>query len=93
MLYFILRDNLEALKAFLRAQTAIFGTSIPFFGLKGTQHETECKAFGIPFIPEVFCDIDYTSSGALLGVPQSKDATPENAAKRIKRMLESQESR
>lgn len=80
------------MRAFMRAQTAVFKTSIPFFGLGGTVHEKVCKELGVPFVPEVFCDIDYTSGGTLLGVPQSNPATPESAAGKIRQMLTSQES-
>ncbi|KAK1923917.1 hypothetical protein DB88DRAFT_488455 [Papiliotrema laurentii] len=92
MLYFILRDNEDCMRAFMRAQTAVFKTSIPFFGLGGTVHEKVCKELGVPFVPEVFCDIDYTSGGTLLGVPQSNPATPESAAGKIRQMLTSQET-
>jgi UPF0271 protein len=81
MLYFILRDKPELLRIFLQAQISLFGQSMPFFGLSGTSHETICKELGVPFVPEVFVDIDYDPS------------TPEGISRKVTRMFENAESR
>lgn len=93
MLYFILRDYPEHLEAFLKAQVAVLGKDTPYVGLAGTAHETKCREAGVPFVPEVFVDIDYDPSGKLLGVPQSKPPTPEIIAQKLERMIKHGESR
>lgn len=92
MLYFVLRDQEDCLRAFLKAQMTIFGVGIPFLGLAGTLHETVCKEVGLTFIPEVFVDIDYTPGGVLLGVPQSNKPTLDVIRSKVERMLSKRES-
>ncbi|WOO82924.1 Lactam utilization protein lamB [Vanrija pseudolonga] len=92
MLYFIIRDDAAKMRAFMKAQTSIFGTTIPFFGLKGTPHEAVAAEFGVRFIPELFCDIDYDPSGKLLGVPQSHAPTAELIGRKLDRLFSKAET-
>jgi UPF0271 protein len=77
MLFFILRDSEPHMRAFMKAQTSIFGTSIPFFGFADCNHSKICAEFGVRFVPEVYLDIDYNKQGVLLGVPGSRPASVE----------------
>lgn len=92
MLYFILRDDAACLRAFLDAHIKLLGKETPFFGLAGTAHETMCAEMGIKFVPEIYCDIDYDAQGKLLGVPLSAPANPDKIARKLQRVLASQES-
>lgn len=92
MLWFILRDNVEIMRAFMKAQVALFGTSIPMLGCENSAHDQVCKEAGVPFIPEIFADIDYNAEGRNLGVPESKAPTPELITKKLERVFTKQES-
>ncbi|KAL7418999.1 hypothetical protein Q5752_006683 [Cryptotrichosporon argae] len=75
-LYFMLRDEPELLRAFLKAHISLSPAApLPFFGLAGTAHETVCAELGVPFVPELFVDIDYDAAGKLLSVPESRVPT------------------
>lgn len=77
MLFFILRDSIDHMRAFMKAQTSIFGTTIPFFGFADSNHQQVCQEFGVRFVPEIYLDIDYNKEGVLLGVPLSRPASVE----------------
>ncbi|WVQ77235.1 hypothetical protein IAR50_006918 [Cryptococcus sp. DSM 104548] len=93
-LYFILRDNPSLLRAFLRAQLSFSPPNqpIPFVGLAGTPHESVCKELGVPFIPELFVDIDYDPSGKLLSVAESRKPTEAGIREKVERVLKMQET-
>ncbi|TYJ51913.1 hypothetical protein B9479_007492 [Cryptococcus floricola] len=95
-LYFILRDSPALLRAFLKAQLALSppppNQPIPFVGLAGTAHESVCKELGIPFIPELFVDIDYDAEGRLLSVGESRKPTEEGIREKVERVLREKET-
>jgi lactam utilization protein B len=92
-LYFMLRDDPALLRAFLRAHVSLSPSDpIPFFGLAGTAHEAICKEMGVPFVPELFVDIDYNSEGRLLSVPESKVPTEQGIKDKMARILNDRES-
>lgn len=48
---------------------------------------------GVPFVPELFCDIDYDKSGKLLSVPESRAPTEALIRERLARVLTKGESK
>ncbi|XAO27033.1 hypothetical protein I312_105875 [Cryptococcus bacillisporus CA1280] len=87
-LYFIFRDHPSLLRSFLKAQISFSPDSpLPFVGLAGTPHEEISKEMGVPFVPELFCDIDYDKSGKLLSVPESRAPTEALIRERLARVL------
>lgn len=59
------------------AMRAIATFNVPVYGLPGTLHESGARKYGIPFIPEAFVDVNYSSTGRLLGVPGSRQMSTE----------------
>lgn len=41
----------------------------------------------VPFVPELFCDIDYDKTGKLLSVPESKTLTEAGFREKLARVL------
>ena len=33
--------------------------SVPFYGLAGTEHQKVCGQFGVPFVGELYVDLNY----------------------------------
>lgn len=48
---------------------------------------------GVPFVPELFCDIDYDKTGKLLSVPESKMPTEAGIREKLARVLTKGESK
>lgn len=84
-LYFILRDDEALCRSFLKAHLTLTpgSTPLPYVGLAGTNHEKVCAEFGIPFVPEVFVDIDYDEKKNLLSVPMSNPPTVKGIATKV----------
>jgi UPF0271 protein len=59
------------------AMRAIKHFDVPVYGLPSTLHETFAAKYNIPFIPEAFVDVNYSSNGVLLGVPGSRKMSTE----------------
>jgi UPF0271 protein len=72
--YIVMQHDEEISDAAFRAMRHF---NVPVYGLPGTLHEQKAKEYGIPFIPEAFVDVNYDTSGKLLGVPGSRKLTPE----------------
>lgn len=89
MFYFLLRDNEELTRAFMKAHVSLTpnSTPLPYVGIAGSNHEKVCAEMGIPFVPEIFVDIDYDSNGNLLGVPQSNPCSPEGIKAKVTSLL------
>ncbi|BEJ16621.1 hypothetical protein CspHIS471_0600220 [Cutaneotrichosporon sp. HIS471] len=87
--YFILRDDEAACRAFMKAHLSLTpnGPPLPYVGLAGTTHEKVCAELGIPFVPEIFVDIDYSTEKTLLSVPMSNPATVEGIGKKMTSIL------
>jgi UPF0271 protein len=47
---------------------------------------------GVPFVPELFVDIDYNSEGRLLSVAESKVPTEQGIKDKMARVLNNRES-
>lgn len=86
--YFLLRDDAGLARAFAAAHVAVNGKSVPLIGLKGTHMEDAARGAGVPFVPELFVDIDYDSEGNLLSVPNSNRCTPEGIRAKVRSLLE-----
>ncbi|ORY32908.1 hypothetical protein BCR39DRAFT_557462 [Naematelia encephala] len=74
MWYIMMQNNEDVNDAAMRA---IAHFKVPVYGLPNTLHESGAKKYGIPFIPEAFVDVNYTTEGVLLGVPGSRKMSPE----------------
>lgn len=59
------------------AMRAIKQFNVPVYGLPNTLHQSGAQKYGIPFIPEAFVDVNYTADGVLMGVPGSRQMSPE----------------
>lgn len=61
---------------------------VPIFGIAGSAHETVANANGVPFVGELYVDLDYNSEGGLIILRQPKLADPAAAAERVRRALQ-----
>lgn len=61
---------------------------VPFYGLAGTHHQSVCEEIGVPFVGELYVDLNYGSEGQLLIQRQPEPTDPAAAAKRVRRALE-----
>lgn len=60
---------------------------VPFFGLAGTAHQTVCEEMGVPFISELYVDLNYSAEGKLLIRRKPELADPEDVRDRVTRAL------
>ena len=60
---------------------------VPFFGLAGTAHETVCAEFGVPFVAELYVDLNYDGDGNLIIKRRPEPTDPRAAAQRVQRAL------
>lgn len=60
---------------------------VPFYGLAGTQHETVCRDRGVPFVSELYVDLNYGPAGELLIQRKPELTDPAAAAARVRRVL------
>jgi UPF0271 protein len=74
----MMQDNEEVNDAAMRA---IKHFNVPVYGMPNTLHESGARKYDIPFIPEAFVDVNYTSSGKLMGVPGSRKMEPDEIYK------------
>jgi UPF0271 protein len=56
---------------------------VPFVGLAGTQHEFVCDEMGVPFIGELYVDMDYNADGTLALVRAAHQTEPSSASDRV----------
>ncbi|NYE94208.1 UPF0271 protein [Psychromicrobium silvestre] len=84
-LYGMLARNAELMTAAAKV-CELF--QVPFFGLAGTEHQKVCTELGIPFIAELYVDLNYGSEGQLLIKRRPEPTNPEAAAQRVRRALE-----
>ncbi|QRP47829.1 5-oxoprolinase subunit PxpA [Amycolatopsis sp. FDAARGOS 1241] len=61
----------------------VFG--VPFFGIAGTAHETVCGELGVPFVAELYVDLDYDDEGNLIILRRPERTDPAAAAERVRR--------
>lgn len=60
---------------------------VPFFGLAGTAHERVCSEFGVPFVAELYVDLNYDGHGGLIIERRPGLTDPAAAAERVERAL------
>lgn len=60
---------------------------VPIFGLAGTQHQFVAEKHGIPFVSELYVDLDYKPDGSLNIVRKPHTTDPDAAAARVRRAL------
>jgi UPF0271 protein len=60
---------------------------VPFYGLAGTQHETVCRERGVPFVSELYVDLNYGAAGQLLIQRRPEPTDPVAASERVRRAL------
>ena len=60
---------------------------VPFYGHAGTQHEKVCRDRGVPFVSELYVDLDYGPDGELLIQRRLEPTDPEAVAARVRRVL------
>ncbi|GAA1764048.1 5-oxoprolinase subunit PxpA [Kocuria aegyptia] len=67
------------------AVAADYGVAV--LGMAGTAHESVCAERGVPFVAELYVDLDYTAEGGLI-IQRTPHATdPRSAADRVSRAL------
>lgn len=60
---------------------------VPFFGMAGTAHERMCAEAGVPFVAELYVDLNYDASGGLIIQRRPEPTDPAAAATRVERAL------
>lgn len=63
---------------------------VPFFGMAGTAHEKVCAAAGVPFVAELYVDLNYDGRGGLIIKRRPERTDPAAAAERVERALSGQ---
>lgn len=65
------------------AARAVKVFDVPFLGLAGTAHERVCAEEGVPFVGELYVDMDYNPDGTLALVRAAHRTDPAAAADRV----------
>jgi 5-oxoprolinase (ATP-hydrolysing) subunit A len=61
--------------------------AVPVLGMAGTAHESVCEEHDVPFVAELYVDLDYNAQGGLI-IQRTPHATdPQAAADRVTRAL------
>ena len=60
---------------------------VPFYGLAGTAHEAVCRRLGVPFVGELYVDLNYGAAGELLIQRRPEPADPQQAYARVSAAL------
>lgn len=60
---------------------------VPILGMAGTTHEFVCKDMGVPFVGELYVDLDYRPDGSLIIQRRPTPKDPEKAAARVRSAL------
>lgn len=63
----------------------VFG--VPLFGMTGTRHESVYTARGIPFVAELYADLDYNQDGSLIITREHGAVDPGEVAARVLKAL------
>lgn len=61
---------------------------VPFYGMAGTAHETVCAAEDVPFVAELYVDLNYYADGTLIIERKAQPVDPAAAAARVRRALD-----
>jgi 5-oxoprolinase (ATP-hydrolysing) subunit A len=83
-LYGMLARDGELMRAAAKAAD-LYG--VPFYGLAGTEHQRVCDELGVPFVGELYVDLNYGSRGELLIQRRPEPTDPAAAAERVRRVL------
>lgn len=60
---------------------------VPFYGLAGTEHEAVCRTMGVPFVGELYVDLNYGPRGELMIQRRPEPTRPVAAADRVRIFL------
>lgn len=63
---------------------------VPMFGMAGTAHERVCSELGVPFVAELYVDLNYDAGGGLIIKRRPERTDPDAAAGRVSRALAGQ---
>ena len=61
---------------------------VPIFGLAGSAHQTVAERNGVEFVGELYVDLNYNAQGGLIILRRPEDTDPEQAAARVRRVLQ-----
>lgn len=84
-LYGMLSRDAALMEAAARVAT-LYG--VPFYGLAGTEHQNVCDRMGVPFVGELYVDLNYGPAGQLLIQRRPEPTDPAAAAERVRRVLD-----
>lgn len=80
-LYGMLARDAELMRA-AAGVAALYG--VPMLGMAGTAHEQVCEEMDIPFVAELYVDLDYRADGSLIIVRRPTPKDPQVAARRVR---------
>ncbi len=60
---------------------------VPVYGIASTAHQSVCEEFGVPFVAELYVDLNYGPTGELLIQRRPEPTDPTAAARRVTRAL------
>lgn len=60
---------------------------VAVLGLAGTAHETVCEEYGVPFVGELYVDLNYDAAGGLIIQRHPHATDPKDAADRVTQAL------
>jgi UPF0271 protein len=83
-LYGMLARDEDLMRAAARV-AALFG--VPMLGMAGTLHERVCEEFDVPFVAELYVDLDYRPDGSLIIERRPSPKDPQGAAERVRSAL------
>ena len=84
-LYGMLSRDPELMRSAAKV-AALYG--VPMFGLAGTAHESVCAEMGVPFVGELYVDLNYNPAGQLIIQRRPEATDPAKAAERVRRVLD-----
>lgn len=83
-LYGMLSRDVQLMEAAARV-AALY--AVPFYGLAGTEHQKVCERYDVPFVGELYVDLNYGPAGQLLIQRRPEPTDPGAAADRVRRVL------
>lgn len=83
-LYGMLARDEELMRA---ASSVARQYGIPMLGMAGTAHERACQEMGVPFVAELYVDLDYRADGSLIIQRRPAPKDPATAADRVRAAL------
>jgi UPF0271 protein len=60
---------------------------VPMLGMAGTAHEEVCEQMDVPFVAELYVDLDYRADGSLIIQRRPEPKNPQAAARRVERAV------